>query len=84
MTFGGSRKEIEQLVTLGKERGYLTFEEVNDALPPDVLSADQIDDMMHVLDKLNIKVVESADKAANDSGTSSEKSKSKSGSDDSD
>jgi RNA polymerase primary sigma factor len=58
-----SHKEIEQLVTLGKERGYLTFEEVNDALPPDVLSADQIDDMMNVLRELDIEVVESADKA---------------------
>ena len=63
MTYRSGHKEIEQLVTLGKERGYLTFEEVNDALPPDVLSADQIDDMMNVLRELDIEVVESADKA---------------------
>ena len=65
MAFAAKRKEIEQLVTLGKERGYLTFEEVNDALPPDVLSADQIDDMMNVLRELKIQVVESADKVKN-------------------
>jgi RNA polymerase primary sigma factor len=65
MTFTPSHKEIEELVTLGKERGYLTFEEVNDALPPDVLSADQIDDMMNVLRELDIEVVESPDKADN-------------------
>ena len=63
MAFSEKRKEIEQLVTLGKERGYLTFEEVNDALPPDVLSADQIDDMMNVLRELNIEVVESVERA---------------------
>ena len=40
MTYRSGHKEIEQLVTLGKERGYLTFEEVNDALPPDVLSTE--------------------------------------------
>ena len=57
------RQEIDLLVTLGKSRGYLTFSEVNDALPPDVLSADQIDDMMHVLEQLKIEVVESASKA---------------------
>ncbi|MBN1946154.1 MAG: RNA polymerase sigma factor RpoD [Bradymonadales bacterium] len=62
MTYRANQREIEQLVTLGKERGYLTYEEVNDALPSDVLSADQIDDMMNVLKDLNIEVVESADK----------------------
>ena len=58
-----NRKEIEQLITLGKERGYLTFEEVNNALPRRVLSADQIDDVMLVLRELKVDVVESADKA---------------------
>ena len=68
MALAAKRKEIEQLVTLGKERGYLTFEEVNDALPPDVLSADHIDDMMNVLRELKIEVVESADKAKQAAG----------------
>jgi RNA polymerase primary sigma factor len=66
MAYRGKREEIEQLVTLGKERGYLTYEEVNDALPPHMLSADQIDDMMHVLRELNIEVVESVDKLKRD------------------
>ena len=65
MASAASRTEIEQLITLGSERGYLTFEEVNDALPSDVLSADQIDDMMLVLRELKIDVVESIDKTKN-------------------
>ena len=34
---------LEQLVELGKERGYLTYKEVNDLLPHDIVSAEQID-----------------------------------------
>jgi RNA polymerase primary sigma factor len=56
---------MEDLITLGKERGYLTYREVNDTLPPDVLSADQIDDLMAVIRELQIEVVESAKKARN-------------------
>src|SRR3989338_1811858 len=37
-------KEVKQLIHLGKERGYLTFEEVNDVLPADISSGDEIDD----------------------------------------
>ena len=53
-----NRKEIEQLITLGKKKGFLTFEEVNDALPPDVLAPDEIDDMMVMFDQLRIHVVD--------------------------
>ena len=35
--------EINQLVSQGKEKGYLTYEEVNDVLPSDVVTPDQID-----------------------------------------
>jgi len=53
-----NRKEIEQLITLGKKKGFLTFAEVNDALPPDVLAPDEIDDMMVMFDQLRIHVVD--------------------------
>ncbi|HCG72798.1 MAG TPA: hypothetical protein DE038_05785, partial [Nitrospina sp.] len=38
--------EINQLVSQGKEKGYLTYEEVNDVLPSDVVTPEQIDDLM--------------------------------------
>ena len=41
-------REINQLISLGKEKGYLTYEEVNDVLPSDVVAPEQIDDLMHL------------------------------------
>ncbi|MEE8110044.1 MAG: RNA polymerase sigma factor region1.1 domain-containing protein, partial [bacterium] len=50
--------EIKQLVSLGKEKGYLTYEEVNDFLPPEVVAPDQIDDIMMVFGEMDINVIE--------------------------
>ncbi|HEX5773395.1 MAG TPA: RNA polymerase sigma factor region1.1 domain-containing protein, partial [Geomobilimonas sp.] len=36
--------EVKQLIDLGKEKGFLTYDEVNDLLPPDIVSSEQIDD----------------------------------------
>jgi len=58
------RVEIQKLIDLGKEKGYLTYEEVNNALPPDVLSSEVIDDMMVVFSEHDIEVVDGAEKAA--------------------
>src|ERR1700733_9731020 len=50
---------IKRMVARGKERGYLTYDEVNTALPTDQLSPDQIEDTMTMLSELGINVVES-------------------------
>src|SRR5437773_3882452 len=50
--------EIQGLIELGKERGFLTYEDINEALPENVLSADQIDDVLSVFDDLDIEIVE--------------------------
>jgi RNA polymerase primary sigma factor len=55
------RKEgVQQLIDLGKSKGYLTYEEVNDALPANVVSADQIDDVMSILGDEDIEIVDAA------------------------
>ncbi len=54
--------EINQLISLGKEKGYLTYEEVNDVLPSDVVAPDQIDDLMHLFGENDIDIVDSAAK----------------------
>ncbi len=51
-------KEIQQLIDLAKEKGFLTFEEVNDALPEQITSADQIDDVLSMFDELDIEIVD--------------------------
>lgn len=52
--------EINKLVSRGKEKGYLTYEEVNDVLPPDVVTPEQIDDLMHLFAENEIDIVESS------------------------
>jgi RNA polymerase primary sigma factor len=54
------RKEVQQLIEMGKSKGFLTYEEVNDALPPDVLAADQMDDVMGALGDEDIEIVDAA------------------------
>lgn len=54
--------EVKQLIDLGKEKGFLTYDEVNDLLPPDMVSSEQIDDVMSMFGEMDIEVVDSAQK----------------------
>ena len=54
--------EINQLISRGKEKGYLTYEEVNDVLPPDVVTPEQIDDLMHLFGENEIDIVDTTTK----------------------
>jgi RNA polymerase primary sigma factor len=49
---------IKALITLGKERGYLTYGEINDHLPEDMVDADQIEDIIGMFSDLGIMVHE--------------------------
>jgi RNA polymerase primary sigma factor len=57
-------EEVQQLIDMGKEKGYLTFDEVNDLLPPDMVSSDQLDDVMSMFGEMDIEVVDSEQKIA--------------------
>jgi RNA polymerase primary sigma factor len=50
---------VKRLVAKGKERGYITFDELNTILPPDQNSSEQIEDLMASLSEMGIQVVES-------------------------
>jgi RNA polymerase primary sigma factor len=52
---------VKKLVTRGKERGYVTYDELNQALPADKVSSEQIEDTMAMLSELGVNVVESED-----------------------
>ncbi|MBN8872330.1 MAG: RNA polymerase sigma factor RpoD [Rhodospirillales bacterium] len=52
---------VKRLVARGKERGYITFDELNAVLPPDQNSSEQIEDVMANLSEMGIQVVESED-----------------------
>ena len=50
--------ELKRLISMGKEKGYITYEELNDSLPEHIVSSDQIDDMLMMFDELDIQVVD--------------------------
>src|SRR6185312_245248 len=52
---------IKKMVARGKERGYLTYDELNAALPTDQVSSEQIEDTMTMLSELGINVIENED-----------------------
>jgi RNA polymerase primary sigma factor len=51
-------KEVKELISAGKEKGFLTLEEVNDALPADMVSSDQLDTVLTMFDDMDIEIVE--------------------------
>jgi len=53
-------EELDRLISMGKQKGYLTYDEVNDALPSDIVSLDQLDDIMMMFGAMDIEVVDSA------------------------
>src|SRR3972149_198498 len=50
--------EVKQLIRLGKGKGYLTYDEVNDLLPPDIVAPDQIDGLLAMFGEMNIDVID--------------------------
>jgi RNA polymerase primary sigma factor len=55
-------EDLKRLISIGKEKGYLTYEEVNDALPDDLVDSEKIDDMMMIFDEMDIAIVDSSQK----------------------
>ncbi len=62
MTRKKNIREVRELIDLGKEKGYLTYEEVNNALPSEVVSPDQMDDLMMMFGEENIEIVDAVQK----------------------
>ncbi|MDK9717398.1 MAG: RNA polymerase sigma factor RpoD [Trichlorobacter sp.] len=53
--------DVKQLIDIGKEKGFLTFDEVNDILPPDI-ATEQIEDVMGMFGDMDIEIVDSSQK----------------------
>ena len=58
------RKEVQRLLELGAKRGFLTYDEVNDALTPEMVTSEQIDDLMVLFGQHSIEVVVAASQAS--------------------
>ena len=58
--------EVRQLISIGKEKGYLLYDEVNELLPADITSADELDDLFSTFGSAGIEVVDSEQKYRED------------------
>lgn len=52
------KSRLKELITRGKEQGYLTYAEVNDHLPADITDPEQIEDIISMINDMGIKVAE--------------------------
>ncbi|MGX9419195.1 RNA polymerase sigma factor RpoD [Vibrio sp. RC27] len=54
------QSQLKLLVIKGKEQGYLTYAEVNDHLPAEIVDSEQVEDIIQMINDMGIKVVETA------------------------
>src|SRR5277367_3370885 len=61
----GSQEEVDlrvaAILTLGTTRGYLTYEELNEKLPDEVVSPDKLDSLLMMIDEMGIKLIDETD-----------------------
>ena len=53
--------EVKYLISLGKEKGFLTYEELNSTLPPDLVSSNRLDSIMMMFGEMDIEVINKRD-----------------------
>ncbi|MBN2830757.1 MAG: RNA polymerase sigma factor RpoD [Candidatus Omnitrophica bacterium] len=59
-------KDLEKIVALGKQKGFLTYDEVNELLPEDISSSDEIDRLFEILGNEDIQIVERQEERVNE------------------
>ncbi|HEU4651075.1 MAG TPA: RNA polymerase sigma factor region1.1 domain-containing protein, partial [Croceibacterium sp.] len=59
---------IKKLIAKAKRRGYITVDELNEALPQDQMSTDQIEDVMSAISEMGVNIVENDEDAADEDG----------------
>jgi len=57
MAKNGDEVNLRRLITIGKDKGYITYQELNDDLSDDIISSEEIDDLLQMFEELNIKVI---------------------------
>jgi len=55
----GELEDLNRLIAIGKEKGFLTLDEVNEALPEEIVTGDKLDEMMTIFDEMDIEIVDS-------------------------
>ena len=65
-----ANKDIKKLLQKAKERGYVTYDEINEAMPEDQISSEQIEDTMATLSEMGVNIVENEDEAEEENSIS--------------
>ena len=53
--------EVKKLISLGKSKGFLTYEELNSKLPSDMVSSEQLGNLMTIFGEMDIEIIDAAD-----------------------
>lgn len=53
--------EVKKLITLGKEKGFLTYEDINNTLAAETVSTEQLNTLVSMFGEMDIDIVESAE-----------------------
>ena len=61
-----NESSIKKMIAKAKRKGYITYDELNEALPSDQMSADQIEDIQTAISDMGVQIVESAEEAEED------------------
>src|SRR3954470_22191558 len=61
--------EVRQLINIGKEKGYLLYDEVNELLPSEITSSEELDDLFNTFGSAGIEVIDSDQKYLRDEKT---------------
>ncbi|RMF34208.1 MAG: RNA polymerase sigma factor RpoD, partial [Alphaproteobacteria bacterium] len=72
-----SQAAVKKMIAQAKARGYITYEELNKALPSEQVSSEQIEDVMALLSEMGINVVESEEQESEDSAAQPQAEKSR-------
>jgi len=66
-----SQAAVKKMISEARERGYITYDQLNDVLPPDQVSSEQIEDVMSMLSEMGINIIE--EEEAEDDGEGDKK-----------
>ena len=69
MSLDMSQAAVKKMIAEARERGYITYDQLNQVLPPDQVSSEQIEDVMSMLSEMGINIIEDEDVEDEDNGT---------------
>ncbi|MBU11877.1 MAG: RNA polymerase sigma factor RpoD, partial [Rhodobacteraceae bacterium] len=64
-----SQAAVKKMIGEARERGYITYDQLNQVLPPDQVSSEQIEDVMSMLSEMGINIIEDEEIEEEEKGT---------------